>query len=176
MLPRLLAPAAFAATLLAGVSAQAGEFYVGEPVVRDHLQIAPAYLEGIQMDHMPKGASTDPKAVHIEVDVHAAKGEPHGFAEDAWIPYLTIHYKLEKQGASWNATGTLAPMQAKDGPHYANNVKLDGPGQYKLTYVIDPPSVNGFIRHTDQETGVPDWWKPISVSWNFTYPSKPAKE
>ena len=163
---------ALAASLLAPSLAMAGEFYVGEPVEKEGMQISPAYLEGIQMDHMPKGSSMDPKAIHLEVDVHAAKGDKHGFPEDAWIPYLTIHYTVEKVGTSWKKTGTLAAMQAKDGPHYANNTTMNGPGQYKLTYVIDPPSENGFIRHVDKETGIPDWWKPVSASWTFTYPSK----
>ncbi len=163
---------ALAASVLAPSLAMAGEFYVGEPVEQDGLQISPAYLDGIQMDHMPKGASMDPKAIHIEVDVHAAKGETHGFPEDSWIPYLTIHYTVEKLGTPWKHTGTLAPMQAADGPHYANNTTMDGPGQYKLTYVIGPPSENGFIRHVDKATGVPPWWSPITASWTFTYPSK----
>jgi hypothetical protein len=49
---------------------------------------------------------------------------------------------------------------------------MAGPGTYKLTYVIDPPSSNGFIRHVDAASGVPDWWKPITASWTFAYPSK----
>ncbi len=160
---------AMAAALLAPSLAMAGEFYVGEPVEKDGLQISPAYLEGIQMNHMPKGAAMDPKAIHVEVDVHAAKGEAHGFPEDAWIPNLTIQYTMEKVGTPWKHTGTLAAMQAKDGPHYANNTTMDGPGQYKLTYVISPPDL---IRHVDKDTGVPDWWKPVTASWTFTYPSK----
>ena len=63
-------------------------------------------------------------------------------------------------------------MTAKDGPHYANNVDMAGPGTYHLTYIISPPSSHGFIRHVDKASGVPDWWKPINVSWTFTYPSK----
>jgi len=64
------------------------------------------------------------------------------------------------------------PMTAKDGPHYANNVKMDGPGQYRVTYQFTPPVANGFLRHTDQETGVPEWWKPFSVNFVFSYPQK----
>jgi uncharacterized protein involved in high-affinity Fe2+ transport len=104
--------------------------------------------------------------------VHATANETHGFAEDAWIPYLTIRYTLTKQGTSWKATGKLLPMTAGDGPHYANNLKMDGPGTYHLTYVIEPPSSNGFLRHVDKATGVPDWWKSITADWTFTYPSK----
>ena len=40
------------------------------------------------------------------------------------------HHRLhaEKQGTRWKASGKLQPMTAKDGPHYADNVKMDGPG------------------------------------------------
>jgi len=66
----------------------------------------------------------------------------------------------------------LKPMTAKDGPHYADNVKMDGPGTYKVTYALKPPEANGFYRHTDQETGVPAWWKPFSETFTFAYPQK----
>jgi hypothetical protein len=162
-----------AASFLALMPAQAAqEFYIGEPVVQSGMQIVPNYLTGIEMDRMPPGMSMDKDAVHFEVDVHATKDEAHGFAEDAWIPYLTVHYTITKQGSTFKATGQLYPMTAKDGPHYANNVKMAGPGTYKLTYVIDPPSSNGFIRHVDAASGVPAWWKPVTASWTFAYPSK----
>jgi periplasmic iron binding protein len=64
------------------------------------------------------------------------------------------------------------PGMAKDGPHYANNVEMAGPGTYRLTYTILPPSTHGFIRHIDAASGVPAWWAPITASWLFTYPSK----
>ena len=54
--------------------------------------------------------------------------------EDAWIPYLTINFTLTKQGSDFKKTGTLAAVAADDGPHYANNVAMDGPGTYDLTY------------------------------------------
>ena len=67
-------------------SGRATEFYVGEPITKDGLQIVPNYLTGVEMSPMPKGAAMGPDAIHLEVDVHAAKDEAHGFAEDAWIP------------------------------------------------------------------------------------------
>ena len=149
------------------------EFYIGEPVVQDGMQIVPNYLTGVQMDHMPAGVGMGKDNVHLEADVHATKDEAHGFSEDAWIPYLTIHFTLTKDGpAGFKRIGTLYPMTAKDGPHYANNVDMDGPGTYHLTYVIWPPSSHGFIRHVDTASGVPDWWKPITANWTFTYPSR----
>jgi len=49
---------------------------------------------------------------------------------------------------------------------------MAGPGTYHLTYIISPPTSHGFIRHIDKASGVPDWWKPITVSWTFPFPSK----
>jgi periplasmic iron binding protein len=151
----------------------AEEFYIGEPVEQNDLQIVPNYLVGIEMDRMPPGMEMGANNIHLEADVHATKNEKHGFPEDAWIPYLTIRYTLTKDGSHFKKTGTLAPMTAGDGPHYANNVNMAGSGTYQLTYVILPPSSNGFIRHIDKATGVPDWWKPMTLHWTFTYPSKP---
>lgn len=172
---RALAPLICLAVLAGPATGAAGaEYYIGEPVEQEHLQIVPNYLLGIEMDKMPPGGmEMGPDTVHLEADVHATKDEPHGFAEDAWIPYLTINFTLTKQGDdSYKKTGALAAMTADDGPHYANNVKMDGPGTYDLTYEILPPSANGFIRHVDKATGVPDWWQPFQVHWTFTYPSK----
>ena len=170
---KILCASAFAAGLASMPTfGRAAEFYIGEPVVEDDLQIVPNYLVGIEMDHMPPGMQMGPDTIHLEADVHATKNEKHGFPEDAWIPYLTIRYTLTKDGSEFKQTGKLAPMTARDGPHYANNVKMAGPGTYQLTYEILPPSSNGFIRHIDKATGVPEWWKPITLHWTFTYPSK----
>jgi periplasmic iron binding protein len=149
------------------------EFYVGEPVVKEGMQIVPNYLTGVEMDKMPSGMGMTKDSVHLEADIHATSAETHGFAEDTWIPYLDIHFELTKDGdKAFKKTGILFPMTAKDGPHYANGADMAGPGTYHLTYIISPPSSHGFIRHVDKASGVPDWWKPINVSWTFSYPSK----
>ena len=171
-----------AGVLLAGSAlvASAGavsakEFYVGEPVVRQDLQLVPHYLTGIRMEPMADGMEMSADAVHLELDVHATKDETHGFAEDMWIPNLAIQYTLEKVGdPSFRKTGRLVPMSAKDGPHYANNVGFKGDGQYKVTFRLSPPTENGFFRHVDTETGVPVWWQPFTVDWTFAYPAKEA--
>ena len=168
--------AAAAALMLGDGAARAAEYYMGEPVVADGLQFSPAYLTGIEMDRHPAGMSMAPGAVHIEIDIHAAKGERHGFPEDAWIPYLPVALSIEKLGGDYRESKTLAPMQANDGPHYANDFAMAGPGQYKATYVVGPPSAEGFIRHVDKASGVPDWWNPITVSWTFRFPSSAKAE
>jgi uncharacterized protein involved in high-affinity Fe2+ transport len=65
------------------------------------------------------------------------------------------------------------PMVASDGPHYGDNVKLKGPGNYKLKLTVMPPSENKhgghFGRHVDKETGVGPWFKTFSVGYDFTF-------
>ena len=168
-------PLPFAALLLlaAAPAWAAQEFYIGEPVMKEGLQIVPNYLTGVEMDRMPSGAGMSKDSVHLEADIHATSQEAHGFPEDAWIPDLDIKYQLTKDGTpTYRKTGILFAMTAKDVPHYANNVDMAGPGTYHLNYIITPPTAHGFIRHTDKASGVPEWWKPINVSWTFLYPSK----
>ena len=51
---KILCASAFAAGLASMPTfGRAAEFYIGEPVVEDDLQIVPNYLVGIEMDHMP---------------------------------------------------------------------------------------------------------------------------
>jgi uncharacterized protein involved in high-affinity Fe2+ transport len=162
------------ASVLAPFAASAAqEFYIGEPVVREGMQIVPNYLTGIEMDRMPPGMEMGGKDnVHIEADVHATADDNHGYQEDQWIAYLTIKFTLTKKGDhKFRKAGELYPMIAKDGTHYANNVNMAGPGTYTLTYTLLPPSSKGFIRHIDAGSGVPKWWKPITVSWTFAYPA-----
>ena len=108
--------------------------------------------------------------IHLEADVHATADSVYGYPDGAWIGYLTITYELRKLGSEWQAIGRLLPMTAKDGPHYANNIVMGGPGAYQLTYRLEPPEAGGFWRHTDKETGVPAWWAPSSVTFTFKYP------
>lgn len=162
-----------AAALLTAVwaaSANAGEFYIGGPVHEHDMEIVANYLVGIEMAPMPAQMAHGDDVIHLEADVHATADNVYGYPDGAWIAYLTIHYTLEKVGSSWRSTGVLLPMTAKDGPHYAQNVKMDGPGEYKLTCRFEPPVVNGFYRHIDTETGVPDWWPPFETAFTFKYP------
>ena len=167
---RRLAIAAAAAA--AAMSAQAREYYVGGPVQVHDMEIVANYLVGITMEPMPGTMPHGSDVIHLEADVHATADNTHGYPDGAWIAYLTIDYTLEKVGTDWRATGTLRPMIAKDGPHYADNVAMDGPGRYRLTYRFQPPEANGFLRHTDEATGIPPWWQPFDQQFTFVYPQK----
>ena len=110
--------------------------------------------------------------IHLEADIRAAKGNTNGFGEGDWMPSLVVKYKLTKAGNAKPLEGVLMPMVASDGPHYGDNVKLDGPGQYQLTYRVAPPGghhPHAFGRHTDKETGVAAWFEPCELTYSFTY-------
>lgn len=169
-LSRTLTSLAIAAACATGASAH--EYYVGGPVHQYDMEIAANYLVGVEMSPMPAGMDMDKDAIHLEADVHATADNSWGFSDGEWIPMLTIKYTLVKEGANWKKTGKLVAMQAKDGPHYANNVAMNGPGKYKVTYQFISPTESGYIRHTDKETGLPEWWKTFSETFEFQYPQK----
>ena len=158
--------------LLVVPAANAREFFVGGPVHQHDMEIVANYLVGIEMAPMPPGMAMGPDTIHLEADVHATADNVYGYPDGAWVGYLTIAYTVEKQGTAWVAKGTLRPMEAKDGPHYADNVRMDGPGTYKVTYRFTAPEANGFLRHVDKETGVPAWWAPFNQTFTFKYPQE----
>jgi hypothetical protein len=161
-----------AAALLAPQLAAAREYFVGGPVHDHDMEIVANYLVGVEMAPMPAGMKMGPDVIHLEADVHATADNVYGYSDGAWVGYLTIAYNIEKTGSAWKSTGTLRPMIAKDGPHYADNVQMDGPGTYKVEYRFASPEAAGFLRHVDQETGVPPWWGPFSETFTFKYPQK----
>jgi uncharacterized protein involved in high-affinity Fe2+ transport len=143
-------------------TAGAREYFVGGPVQKNDMEIVANYLVGIEMTPILPNMAHGPDVIHLEADVHATADNIYGYPDGAWVAYLTIAYTIEKHGSNWRASGALKPMTAKDGPHYADNVRMNGPGTYKVTYQFRPPEVNGFLRHVDKETGVPAWWQPFS--------------
>ena len=172
---RLIGRSAGALLLCLASSAQALEFRIGTPHNVAGMEVAAVYLQAVDMEpdgHMRKAADSD---VHIEADIHALDNNPNGFEKGAWIPYLKIRYEIVKAGSGEPIRGDFMAMVASDGPHYGDNVKLQGPGRYKVRYTIHPPNspdnplTHHFGRHTDRATGVRPWFKPFAVEWEFTY-------
>ncbi len=167
----------FFATLAAGaalsmsLAAHAKEFPIGTPHKLAGMEIAAVYLAPIKMEPEGMMRKAEESDIHLEADIHALKDHPNGFEEGAWMPHLSIDFELVKLGTTDKVSGHFMPMVASDGPHYGDNVKLMGPGKYKLTLRISPPQGSGahFGRHTDKETGVAPWFKPFDVSYEFTY-------
>ncbi len=165
-------PAVATALLLTPALAAAKEYPIGKPQEHAFMEIGAVYLQPIEMEPpgmMRPAAQSD---VHLEADIKATKGNPNGFAEGDWVPYLAVSYALTKLDDNKSEKGDFMPMVANDGPHYGDNVKLMGPGKYRLSLTIAPPSENPhahFGRHVDKETGVGPWFKTFTVDYEFVY-------
>jgi uncharacterized protein involved in high-affinity Fe2+ transport len=150
------------------------EYPIGDEVERNQLRIAAVWLPPVQMEGMPGPAASD--MIHIEADIKATEGNKNGCALNEFVPYLTVHYAIVPEAGRAKSVepirGTLMPMVARDGWHYGASIAMPGPGRYKLTYTIEPPSAAG--RHSDAATGVDPWWNPFEVSFDWDYPGPPT--
>ncbi|WP_319413778.1 iron transporter [uncultured Cohaesibacter sp.] len=166
----LLASAA-AMTILATLPAKAEfkEYPIGEAVEVNTLEVAAVYLNPIDMEPRGIDLPASQADIHLEADIHAAKGNENGFGAGEWVPYLTVSYRLENADTGKVLTGNLMPMVAIDGPHYGSNIKMAGAGNYKLTFHIDAPSRQGFGRHTDEDSGVGKWFQPFDADYEFNF-------
>ncbi|WP_028534685.1 iron transporter [Paludibacterium yongneupense] len=166
-------PLALAALgLCASAVVAAKEYPIGKPQIRNGMEIGAVYLQPIKMDPEGMMRKAEESDVHMEADIHAVKGNPNGFGEGEWMPYLTVRYEVSKVGGKDTIKGVYMPMVANDGPHYGDNIKLMGPGRYHLKYTISAPGSDAhshFGRHTDKETGVAPWFKTFTVEYDFTY-------
>jgi periplasmic iron binding protein len=141
---------------------------IGGPLLRDGIEIVPGLENGIQFDRAP--VSLAPDSIFLTADVRAAADNPHGFT--GFIPYLSISFTLTKDDQpTYKKSGLLYPAASKSGPRYMGVAEMAGPGTYHLTYIVSPPSAHGMYRLTGKDNGVPDWWKPITAKWDFTYPN-----
>src|SRR5450830_631607 len=164
---------AVAAAMFAAVSAaNAAEYPIGKPQIQGGMEVSAVYLQPIKMEPDGMMRKAEESDVHLEADIRAVAKNPNGFAEGDWMPYLVIKFEVTKAGSTKVIKGDMMPMVANDGPHYGDNVKLDGPGKYKLKLTISPPSANAhshFGRHIDKETGVGPWFKPFELTYDFTF-------
>jgi uncharacterized protein involved in high-affinity Fe2+ transport len=159
------------ALLLALLPATAQAAPLGASVTRDGVEIVPGSEAAIQFDRSP--TSLAPDSVFLTADVHATRDNAQGFT--GFIPYLSISFALTKEGEpTFKKAGLLYPTAGKNGPRYIGVAAMDGPGAYHLTYIVSPPSAHGMYRQTGKDNGVPDWWKPITAKWDFTYPTSTA--
>ncbi|MBI5330775.1 MAG: iron transporter [Betaproteobacteria bacterium] len=171
---RLIAGLALAGFL--STPALAVEYPLGAPQNRNGMEIGAVYLQPVEMESVMghQMLPANKADVHLEADIHALGNNPNGFAEGAWIPYLLVKYEVCKQGGEC-LKGDFLPMVASDGPHYGDNLKLMGPGKYRVKFTILPPNDannhagHHFHRHTDRLTGVRPWFKAFDAEWDFTF-------
>ncbi len=157
---------------LACVSAQAAEYPIGKPIEKNGLEVAAVYLQPVEMDPPGMMRAAAESDIHLEADIHATADNSNGLPEGAWAPYLNIRYKLQKQGSDQVISGEMMPMVANDGPHYGDNVKLDGPGKYTLVLTVGSPEsgkMTHFGRHVDKETGVAPWFQAFEQQYEFVF-------
>lgn len=152
----------------AGPTAPVGfrEYPIGDEQARNHMTIAAVWLPGVGMDGM---ASSD-GLLHLEADIKATRNNPHGFANEEFVPYLKVRYRIRPSGGGEAiAQGEMIPMVAGDGLHYGASIEAPPPGEYTLTYEIQPPSAGGLGRHSDPATGVAPWWEPFEVQFDWEF-------
>ncbi|MDR2489184.1 MAG: iron transporter [Desulfovibrio sp.] len=147
------------------------EFPLGDEKNVGPLQVAGVYFQPVDMEPAGLGGlAASQSDMHMEADIKAVEGNTLGYGAGDFVPYLTVKYRAEKKGGK-TIEGSFMPMSASDGPHYGNNVKLDGPGDYKITFIIENPEKQSYLLHVDKETGVKGrfWKEPIVVSWDFKW-------
>ena len=176
MTKAILTTAAASIILVAAAAASAGERPIGEAAEQNGMKVGAVYLQAVKMDPQDDMCGPADADIHLEADVHALKGNPNGLGKGEWVPYMGVSYVLTKPGSDFTSTGPLVPMVANDGPHYGRNVKMAGPGNYHLAIKFNPPSSNGFYRHTDKETGTGQWWAPFTQEWDFTFIGSAGKK
>lgn len=106
--------------------------------------------------------------MHLECDVSALQNDL-GFGTGDWVPYLTVDYKVVGSDGSTAAEGTFMVMSASDGPHYGANIKLDKADTYSLTFTFHSPEENGYLIHTDAETGPGGTFDEYFADGNLSY-------
>lgn len=153
-----------------GSPAIAKEYPIGKPQIVAGLEVAAVYLQPIEMDPPRMMRDAKDSDVHLEADIKAARDNKNGYAQGDWVGYLGVSYELTKDGDDHVLKGVLMPMVANDGPHYGDNVKLLGPGKYKLRLTVASPGEGAhFGRHVDKETGVAPWFDKFTVDYDFVY-------
>ena len=147
------------------------EFPLGDEQQVGPLNVAGVYFQPVDMEPAGLGGlAASQSDMHLEADISALPNNELGYGAGDFVPYLTVKYKAQKEGGKL-IEGNFMPMSASDGPHYGNNVKLDGPGRYKITFIIENPEKQSYLLHVDKETGVTGrfWKQPLEVSWDFDY-------
>ncbi len=142
-----------AMSLLMAASAEAG--FTEYPIFEDEevafLHVNAVYFQAVPM--APGQENFEDYDIHLECDVAALENDL-GYGVDDWVPYLTIDFEVIDEATSETAAdGTFMVMSASDGPHYGANIKLPNAGTYTVKFTFHSPADNGYLIHSDSETG-----------------------
>jgi uncharacterized protein involved in high-affinity Fe2+ transport len=153
-----------------GETAGFEEFPIGDDIELPPLNVAGVYFQPVDMEPAGKSLAASEADMHIEADISALQNDL-GYGVGDFVPYLTVKYEIASEDGKTKVDGTFMPMNASDGPHYGANIKLGPAGTYKVRFIIENPEVQGYLLHTDKETGVEGrfWDEPLVAEWDFDY-------
>ena len=155
------------------------EIPIGEEQQVGPYNVAAVYFQAVDMYPAGKNPSKEDSDMHLEADIHLqpmyAIAYGFGNGDNIWPAYLTVKYQiLQMDGKTVVMEGSFMPMNADDGPHYGANIaKGLKVGQYKLRFIIEPPT--DYLLHTDPETGVPakedakNFFQTHTAEFNWNY-------
>lgn len=140
-----------AAAAPGGDSAGFTEYPIFEDQEVGFMNVSAVYFQPVPMSN--GNEDIDGFDLHLEADISALENDL-GFGVGDWVPYLTVDYEIvNEDSGDVAAEGTFMEMSASDGPHYGANIALPDAGTYDVTFTIHSPEENGYLLHTDAETG-----------------------
>ncbi len=126
------------------------EYPIFEDEEAGFLNVSAVYFQPVPMSG--GNEKVDGFNIHLEADVSALENDL-GFGVGDWVPYMTVDYKITGSDGNVAAEGTFMVMSASDGPHYGANVALPNADTYSVEFQFHNPEENGYLLHTDAETG-----------------------
>ena len=114
------------------------------------MNVSAVYFQPVPM--APGQEDTEAYNMHLECDVSAMENNL-GYGLGDWVPYLTVDFDVVGTEEGNEAHGTFMVMSASDGPHYGANIALPNADTYTVTFTFHSPAENGYLIHSDAETG-----------------------
>ena len=115
------------------------------------LNVSAVYFQPVPM--APDQEDIEGFDLHLECDVSAMENNL-GYELGSWVPYMTIDFEvINEADGKTAAEGSFMVMAASDGPHYGANIKLPDAGTYTVRFTFHSPAENGYLVHSDAETG-----------------------
>ena len=126
------------------------EYPIFEDEEVEFLNVSAVYFQPVPMSN--GNENVENFDIHLECDVSALENDL-GYGAGDWVPYLTVDYKVTGSAGNTAAEGTFMVMSASDGPHYGANIALPDADTYSIEFTFHNPEENGYLVHTDAETG-----------------------
>ncbi len=150
-----------------GEAAGFTEYPIFEDQELDFINLSAVYFQPVPM--APDQEDISDFDIHLEADISALENDL-GYGVGDWIPYLTVDYEIVDEASGETAAeGTFMEMSASDGPHYGANIALPNAGTYDVTFTIHSPAENGYLIHSDSETGPGGVLEDHFADGNLTY-------